>query len=269
MNPILKPMKIKTRLLAFASLLSCLRLAAADILPADAAVFVQPDPKSHVLTRLKAGNTVIYTGDAPAGWRRVELTGTFEAYVHNRDITKGLEVKEGANILTAPKKDAAVLTVAQEGDKTEVVGLANSDWCQIKLQKKLQGFVATGATANLPAAETRPAAPLQPVAPATPTPPASNLGRAVPITGNSAETPRLFAGRFVLARRPVVNPNPPYDYQLMDQNGRRFAYVDTKRLRLTDKIENFLDLQVSITGTVRNTVDGKDLVVAAESMQLK
>ncbi len=259
-------MKIKPALLAVFAALSAARLVAADILPTDTAVFIQPDPKSHVLSRLKAGNTIVYTGDAPAGWRRVELSGTFEAYVHNRDITKGLEVREGANILTTPKKDAAVLTVAQEGDKTEVVGIANGDWCQIKLTKKLQGFIAVGATANAPGDAKPAVAVAPPVAPATP---GSNLGHAVPIAANSADLPRDFAGRFVLARRPIINPNPPYDYQLMDQSGRRFAYVDTKRLLITEKIESYLDRSVTISGTVRNTVDGKDLVIAAESMQAK
>ena len=81
--------------------------------------------------------------------------------------------------------------------------------------------------------------------------------------------PRMFAGRLVLARRVIINPNPPYDYQVTDATGRRFAYVDTRRLLITDKIESYLDREISITGTVRNTVDGKDLVIAAESMQLK
>jgi hypothetical protein len=257
---------MKTKLLLLSLLvLGASQLAAADILSSDTAVFVQPDPKSHVLSRLKAGNTIIYTGDAPAGWRRVELSGSFEAYVHNRDITKNLEVREGANILAAPKKDAAIVTVAQAGDKTEVVGLANSDWCQIKLEKKLQGFIATAANANVSAD----AKPLTPVAPSAPAAPSTAIGRAVPIAGNSADMPRLFAGRLVLARRPFVNPNPPYEYQLTDQSGRRFAYVDTRRLLLTDKIEAYLDRQISVTGTVRNSVDGKDLVIAAESMQIK
>src|SRR5690348_61091 len=107
-------MKIKSILVALVAALSLAGLTAADILPSDTAVFLQPDAKSFVLQRLKAGNTIIYTGDAPAGWRRVELTGTFEAYVHTRDLTKGLDVKVGANILTEAKKDASVLTVAQE-----------------------------------------------------------------------------------------------------------------------------------------------------------
>lgn len=259
-------MKIKTASVLFLFAALALRLAAADLLPADAAVFLQPDPKSPVLVRLKAGNTIIYTGDAPAGWRRVEITGSFEGYAHNRDITKGLEVREGGSILAAPKKDAPALTIAQEGDKTEVVGLAGGDWVQIKFRKKLQGFVATAAAANI-APEPAPSL-AAPVAPA-PVAPTTAIGRPAPLTGNTADLPRLFAGRLVLAKRALINPNPPYDYQLTDSTGRRFAYVDTKRLLLTDKIEAYLDRQVSVTGTVRNTVDGKDLVIAAESMQVK
>ncbi|HWA28999.1 MAG TPA: SH3 domain-containing protein [Lacunisphaera sp.] len=259
-------MKIKFLFLLFATALA--RLGAADILSADAAVFLQPDPKSHVLTRLKSGNTIIYTGDAPAGWRRVEITGTFVGYAHNPDITKGMDVREGANILTEPRKDAPILTVSQPGDKTPVTGLVNNkpDWCQISVEKKLQGFIATSANANVPTEAPKPLPAV--AAPAAPAGPVTTAGRPVPMTGNTADMPRQLAGRLVLARRPILNPNPLYDYQLVDSNGRRFAYVDTKRLVLTDKIENFLEREITITGTVRNTVDGKDLVVAAESMAL-
>ena len=157
------------------------------------------------------------------------------------------------------------MTVAAAGDKTELTGL-HGDWAQIKLEKKIQGFIAIGETANTPAADPKPSFGVTASAPA----PASNApGRPVAMTGDTAEMPRLFAGKLVLAKRAILNPNPVYDYQLIDASGRRFSYVDTKRLLLTDKIETYLDRNVSITGTVRNTVDGKDLVIAAESMTLK
>ncbi len=238
----------------------------ADILAADTAVFMQADPKSHVIVRLKSGNTIVYTGDAPAGWRRVEISGTFEAFAHSRDITKGLDVHEGANILTAPEKNAAVLTVAQKDDVTEVTGI-KGDYCQIKLTKKLQGFIATGSTANSPGAN---APTLQTVSgPVVPTEKPGTPGRAVTIAGNTANLPRLFSGTFVSARRPILNPNPLYDYQLTDIEGRRFAYVDTKRLVLTEKIESYTGTVVVISGTIRNSVDGKDLVVDAQSISRK
>ena len=238
----------------------------AETLLNDTAVFAQSDPKSTVLTRLKSGATVVVVGEAPAGWRRIEITAPIEAYVRNRDLTKALDVKPGANIYAAPKKDAQILTVAAAGDQTEITGL-HGDYCQIKLQKKLQGFIAVGETANTPSLYNIPPAPVTPAPPAAG--PVTTPGRPIAISPNSSDTPRMFAGRFVLAKRVIVNPNPVYDYQLMDNSGRRFAYVDTKRLLLTDKIETYIDRTISVTGTIRNTIDGKDLVIAAESIQLK
>ena len=246
--------------LAFAATLS------AETLLTDTAVFVQTDPKSPVLTRLKAGSTVTVVGEAPAGWRRIEVNGPFEAYAQSRDITKGLEVREGGHIYAAPRKDAQLLAVAAAGDKSEVIGLAGGDWCQIRLEKKLQGFIAVGETANV-SADAKPMLPV--TAAPLPAGPVTAVGRPVAMSANTADTPRLFAGTLVLARRPLLNPNPLYDYQLTDSTGRRFAYVDTRRLLLTDKMETFVDREITITGTVRNTVDGKDLVIAAESMSLK
>lgn len=254
--------KLALLLLAFAASL------AADVLKTDTAVFVQTDPKSPVLTRLKAGTNVTVVGEAPAGWRRIEVSGPFELFAQSRDINKGLEVREGGNIYAAPRKDAQIIAVAAAGDKSEVTGLVKgaNDWCEVRVEKKLQGFIAIGEAANI-SADARPLPPI--AAPAVPAAPSSNLGRPVAMSGATSATPRAFTGTLVLARRPIINPNPPYDYQLMDSTGRRLAYIDTKRLLLTDKIENFLERQIDITGTVRNTIDGKDLVIAAESLSLK
>lgn len=253
--------KIKFFLLSL--VLAAVRLGA-DTLASDTAVFLQADPSSPVIARLNAGASVTTVGEAPAGWRRVEVTGPFEAYVHNRDITKGLEVREGANILAAPDKTARLLSVAQKGDRTEITGL-HGDWSQIKLEKALQGFVAVGSTANVAAVEHT----AQPVATnlSAPAPASSAPGRPVPITGNTADMPRNFQGTLVVAKRMILNPNPLYEYQLTDSNGRRFAYVDTRRLVLSGRLEDFVGLIVNLTGTVRNTVDGKDLVIDAETLQ--
>lgn len=255
-------MKTKPFLLA----LICAAALAADTLPTDTAVFAQTDPKSPVLARLKAGSTVTAVGEAPAGWRRVEVSGPFEAYAQSRDITKGLEVREGGHIYAAPRKDAQLLAVAAASDKSEVIGLAGGDWVQVRLEKKLQGFIAVGEAANV-SADARPLPPV--TAAPLPAGPVTAVGRPVVMSAHTADTPRLFAGTLVLARRPIFNPNPLYDYQLTDSTGRRFAYVDTRRLLLTDKMGTFLDREITVTGTVRNTVDGKDLVIAAESMALK
>ena len=45
----------------------------------------------------------------------MELRGPFEGFVENKDLAKSLDVNPGAPILLAPKVDAAVLTLAEQG----------------------------------------------------------------------------------------------------------------------------------------------------------
>jgi hypothetical protein len=265
-------MKIKLPLLALALAVAAVARLAADTVATDTAVFQQPDAKSPVLTRLTAGATINPVGEAPAGWRRVEVDGSFEGYSRSREITKALSVREGANIYSEPKVTSAVLTISQKGDKSEVVGLSTGDWLKVRVEKKLQGFIAVGATANRPAVGAAPVTP-PPAAAAgyssAPVASSTEPGRPVPVSANSADTPRLFSGTFTVAQATLFGSTPVYDYQLSDSSGRRFAYVDMKRLVLTEKLESYLNLQVVITGTVRNTVDGKDLVVVAQAIQRK
>ncbi len=257
----MKPAELLPVLLALGAALAG---ASPLTLPSATAVFQQADAASPVITRLAPGAAVELVGEAPAGWRRVEVAGTFEAFVHTRDITKGLDVREGANLLTAPAPTAPVLTSAQKDDKTEIVGL-RGDYCQVRVTKRLQGFIAAPELANRPA---RP--PVAAPAPAAPVAAAPNTAPGRPVAPtNTADLPRLFSGTLVVARRPVINPNPPYDYQLTDLGGRRFAYVDTKRLVLTGRIDDLVDKLVTVTGTVRNTVDGRDLVVVAETIEAR
>ncbi|WP_438482090.1 SH3 domain-containing protein [Oleiharenicola lentus] len=262
-------MKIKLILTTLALITARL---AAETVATDTAVFIQTDAKSPIIARLKAGALIVPVGEAPAGWKRIEVAGPFDAYVNNRDVTKSLDVREGASIHSAPSKDSPVMTIAQPGDKTELVGLANSDWALIKLDKPLQGFIAVGATANTPSTA-------KPIFNVTTPPPASTSvtvasstpvttpGRPAAASANNADLARVLTGKFVVAKR-LLNLNPPYDYQLMDSSGRRLAYIDTKRLLLTDKLEAYIDRSITVTGTWRNTLDGKDLVIAAESLKL-
>lgn len=259
-------MKTKSALLLLA--LAAVRLTA-ETLAGDAAVFLSPDPKSPVIARLKAGASIIVIPGAPAGWRQLEVSGPFEVFAQNRDITKGLEVREGANLYTQPRKDAPILTVAGAEDKADVTGLVrgSADWARVKLEKKLRGYIAVGETANQPTALPTVAIPTVPGG--YNPPPASNApGRPVAIKGNSADLPRLFQGRLTAART-LLQRNPLYDYQLSDAAGRRLAYLNTDKLKLAGKMETYLDKMVSVTGTMRNTVDGKDLVIEVDSLQLK
>ncbi len=241
--------------------------APTEKLAAAAAVFTAPDAKSAVIARLKAGAAITpSSGGSIPGWRRIELDGPFVGFAHNRDITKALTVREGGSIHVAPRADSPVLTVAGKDDQTDVTGLApGGEWCQIKLQKPLAGYIATGEVANTPAGT---AAPVIFSAPASAAGSGSTVGRPAAVTGGTADLPRIFQGRLVTAAT-LLNRNPVYDYQLVDDNNHRIAYVDLKRVVLNDRIENVLNRIVTLNGTLRNTVDGKELVVVAESLQVK
>lgn len=56
---------------------------------------------------------------------------------------------------------------------------------------------------------------------------------------------------------------------MSDSSGRRLAFLNTDKLKLAGKMESYLDRMVSVTGTMRNTIDGKDLVIEVESLQVK
>jgi hypothetical protein len=203
----------------------------------------------------------------------VELTGPFEGFVENKDLTKGLDVKPGVSIRVAPKADAAVLTIAEKGEKASITGLRGR-WTQISLDKKIRGYIPVSASANPPAiaappAVSTPPAPMGPSPVAPSTHGTNTAGQAVNLgDGGSSELPRQFAGKFVSTRR-ALSPRRPYDYALNDDAGKRYAYLDTSKLLLTEQIEKYIDRNVVVFGAAKNAPGTKDIVIQVETLQLK
>lgn len=244
-------------------------------LPSTTAVHSKPDASLPAISYLKAGSEPIpaagVTTPLPSGWIAVELRGPFEGFVENKDLAKSLDVKPGAPIRLAPKADAAVLTLAEETDRTTITGIRGK-WTQISLDRKIIGyaFVGTGTSPAAPAAAAPgPAAP-PPVTPGiygvTPTgqpAPTVSLGE-----GGASGLPRQYSGRLVSTRRPFT-PRRPFDYALNDEAGRRYAYVDISRLLQPEQLEKYLNLNVVVFGTTTATADGRDIVIRIESINLK
>jgi hypothetical protein len=241
------------------------------------AVHTKPDATSPAIGVLKAGTDPVPAPESPpnlpAGWIAVELPGPFEAYVENKDLNKGLDVKPGANIRLAPKPDAGILAVAEKDDKTTITGLRGK-WTQISLEKNLLGFVNVGGGAA-PAMTTAPVAGPAPMAPSPVAPAAhgsTTAGHAAPMVnlgdGGGSTLPRQFAGRFVSTRRPLT-PRRPFDYALNDEAGKRYAYLDVSKLLLTEQIEKYIDHHVVVFGAAKNAPGNKDIVIMVETLQLK
>ncbi|MCC6414820.1 MAG: hypothetical protein IT582_02800 [Opitutaceae bacterium] len=245
-------------------------LAQAAPLSAPTAVHTQPNSSAAVLTVLAPGiepepAPFEIMAATPAGWQAVQVAGPFDGYVRNGDIDKALRVKAGASIHLKPSADSGVIAIMGEGDKTTITGL-HGKWTQINLEKKVIGYVQ-GATSV-----TQPAAPV--LTDVTPSPvlappPASIPTQSYQTTGShGAILPRLFQGTFATTRHPFT-PRRPYDWQIKDAAGVRYAYLDITKLLLTEQIEKYADREVVVYGAPMALPDGKNIVIKVESLRLK
>lgn len=111
---------------------------------------------------------------------------------------------------------------------------------------------------------TPPPAPRGPVAETPVAPPAP--GRAVEPGGSAL--PRMFQGTLASSRS-AFRPRRPYDYQINDSRGVRYAYVDLRNLLLTEQIDSYLGRTVEIFGTATNLPGTKDIVIKAETLKAR
>jgi hypothetical protein len=265
-------MKIKFTLAA-ALLAWCVSLRAAP-LAATTAVQSQPDPASPVITVLSAGAEEPAHSDkagvVPDGWSAVEVPGPFEGYVHNKDLTKQLDVAPGSSIYLAPKEDSGVLTTFAKGDKADITGLHGA-WTQVRLEKTLIGFIRTAPAAPV-AAEPVPVATPVPAAPAASAAPAPSAPAAAPeapaASAGSPALSRLFEGTLT-GTRSLLSPHQPYPFQLVDASGNRIAYIDVSKLLLTDQIEDYRGHAVVVLGSFQSVKGSEDIVIVVEALRLK
>jgi hypothetical protein len=257
-------MKVNHLLLAAALATASLHAAP---LTETTAVQARPEANAPALAILKAGTepTLAAGVTAPPGWLAVELSGPYEAYVQNKDFLKSLDIHPGAPIRTAPKLNAPVLTTAAKGDDIEIIGLFGK-WTQVKFSKKITGYSQVAGA--MPAPPAPAAAPMITAAPAPAPVAVDNNAPGHAVETNANTLPRLLEGKIVSTRHPFT-PRRPYDYELDDTSGSRLAYVDVSHLLLTAHMENYIDHIVDVYGTVTPMNNGNDLVIAAESLQLK
>lgn len=259
----------------FAALLAgsvvCLQTAPVS---ANTPVFAKPDDSAPVIATLSAGSEpAAASGITPGGWTAITLLGPHEVYVANKDVTKSLDVRPGASYLLDAKADAPVLALAEKDDQTEIIDYRGR-WTKFRLTKSVTGYIKTPAKAPAVA----PAAPVVTPAPETyvsgaplvsSQPSTASVGKPAPVgDGGSSALPRLFQGTFSATYNPL-RPRRPYDYQLTDESGSRYAYVDVSKLLATEQFDKYIGRTVVVYGTAQAVSGGKDMVVVAESLQLR
>lgn len=282
------PYFMKTNLRLLLPLLAATSLVAAP-LTSTTAVHTRPDSSAPTVTVLTAGSeptpAVGLALPLPSGWQAIELAGPHEVYLHGKDLTKNLDIKAGSEFRTAPKADAPVFATFTAGDKAEITGLRGK-WTQFKLEKKIVGYIQTGSPVSGTASSaTAPRASAEVATRSTPTampPPAPSpvpatasaggpSGRPAQMInlgdGGSSALPRLFKGQLVASRRSLI-ARKPYEFQLNDDGGARYAYIDTSKLLLTEQIEKYVDHTVVVYGTAKPVPNSKDIVIQVESLQL-
>ena len=256
---------MKTTLrLSTAVLLLAAPLAAAPLMETTA-IHAQPDAATPAIGYLKAGTDPAAAANttAPQGWMAIELPGPHEAYVNNNDFSKSLDIHPGAVIRLMPKADAPVLTTMQEGDKAEITGL-RSGWTQIKLSKTVIGYINVGGSPSAPRAAGTPAMPPAPLPMAA--------GQPAPLisSGPASALSHTYQGMLVETRRVMlIGPRRDYDYQLNNTDDQRVAFLDVSKVLVTANMEQYVDRLVTVSGGLKQTPDGKGLVIEVESLETK
>ncbi|HSI07656.1 MAG: hypothetical protein ACAH89_07335 [Rariglobus sp.] len=239
-------------------------------------VFSSPDTAAKPISTLTAGTEpAVASGvSAPAGWTAVTLAGPHEVWAPNGSVNKALEVRAGASYFTEAKADAPVLGIAQKDDPTEIIDYKGK-WTKFRLSKPVVGYIKTpakvAATAPVATSSVVASAPVKDTAAAAPATPGQQVGfgRPAPMgDGGSSALPRLFQGKLASTQSPL-RPRRPYDFQLTDDGGARYAYVDVSKLLATEQINKYTDRTVVVYGTAKAVPGTKDMVIIAESLQLR
>ena len=270
---------MKTKFILFLTWLASMAGLSATAVQSTTAVHARASDNAPVISYLKAGSAPVFATStpAPAGWAAVELEGPFESYIMRKDLNKSLDPRPGAEIHLLPDPASPVLTVAEKGDKADITGQFRGKWTQINLTKKIVGYIRVGNSAVLAPVLTdtvapAPAAPLDPAPVPTSAHGFAGPGKPAPMVnlgdGGSASLPRAIQGRFVSSKRPFA-PRRPFDYQINDDAGVRYAYLDLSKLLLTEAPEKYIDRLVIVYGTARTLPGTKDVVIEVETLQLR
>jgi hypothetical protein len=252
-----------------------------------ATAYAAPDAASTVLGTAKAGSRLATT-PAPSGWQAVELAGPHTVYVAEKDTLKNFDVRPGASYFAAPRADAPVIGLAGDKDPAQFADIAGR-YNKFSLNRALIGYVRLPVSAVAPVVS-MPAAPLAATEPvstpaASPSAPAGGfasdatllrqdipastpVGAGQGLGAGEPQLARIFFGTIASTRNPL-RPRRPHDFQLNDDNGNRFAFLDISNLLLTEKLETFIGRNVTIQGTAEPAPNSRDLIIHVESLKLR
>lgn len=247
-------------------------------------VFLRPDNNAPTVGELKSGDPRIAPSEPArlneeqkeAGWEAISFLDDFRGFVRRVDLTKDLEVSPGALVYHSAKADPEqVLVRASAKDLFEVERLSG-DWVEVSFRKPITGFVRAGGQADpetaAPAYVTQ--APVEDsqmqIFEDVPAPKAEKAQKPVISSRNAMPSDgvlRLFEGRLTKTRS-FLGRGQPYQFQVLDPDGNRIAYLDLNKLLITTPLDSFLDQHFQFYGRAETVEGRRDFVIRVEHMRM-
>jgi len=241
----------------------------------------------------------------PPGWQAVEHSDVQTCWVRDNDLDKELNIKPGTLLHAAPSAESPVTGTMAAGDINDLTDVKGR-WTQMRHAKRTIGYIETSADdvaekwrelpapvkgeqdapPTLQAAKPASGASASTISPQTlaaltqpqPRPQSQTTATATTIvTATATSTVRAsapppavrgFEGTFATTRRAFVTRRP-YEYQLNDSTGERFAYLDLSAMPANQRAETYEGKAIIIYGTMLPMPVTKDIVIKVESLQLK
>ncbi len=234
--------------------------------------------------------------DRARGWWVLERYGKYRGYVDISQIGKDLKPKIGAPIYQKPDTQSKVLTTVAEQDNAQV--LWTGEFWEIEFDKSLLLYCKPPLperTLSAPADPPSPPAQVQAELTALPTPapsPATNSnslstpfvappqrpsGFSAPTRpgspgvtqgGVTAKSLSLdFQGTLRTAEKINLLMDPPFPYELVDQNGQAIAYLDFSEMLHSAPIDSFLNKPVIVHGRKSSRLARHRLVILVQSIR--
>lgn len=185
---------------------------------------------------------------AREGWQPIYYRGIFEVYVDNNDIGKDLSTKPGSPYLTAPDKKASTIALATDKDKTDILSVGT--WfCKMRLETIIVGYIASSSIDPSQIVTSLPATALDKRS-----------------AGSGATAITELVGRFVKTGL-IGQKRTGLSYRIEGIDGKTLAFVDISEVPERIQVDEFLKLEVRVSGFLTQNEDNSDIVVKAKTIK--
>lgn len=223
------------------------------------AVYLSPDATSPQIGALDSLSLAVpaewpAAQEAAEGWRPIYYRGLFTVFVHNNDIAKDLSAKAGANYYLQASKNAPVLAIATDKDKSEILSV-DTWYCQLELETIVLAYIQeTSVEAS---------SIVQSLAKDTP---ATNPQ---PTTAGpqSASSIKEMEGKLLPVGLLEKKKAEGLAFKLQDRTGTTLAFLDLSRLPERIQAESLAGQIVRVSGELRDSSSGSAIILTANTLK--